>query len=93
MGGGICGSSRLGEAFVAKTEEPVDSLGIGRLRFFVRQRLELFGGIEQELFHDQPRELIEEGARLGWQARELRVQPLQFGPADGVDRSRSATTV
>jgi hypothetical protein len=50
-GGRMClRNRRLGGALVAKAEEPVDGLGIGGLRFFVRQRLELFGGIEAEAF-------------------------------------------
>ena len=43
--------------------------GVGGLRLFVGQRLELLGRLEQQLLDDQPRDLVDARARLGRQRR------------------------
>ena len=61
-----------------EAEQPVQRVGVrddGRL---VADRLELLGRRQQQLLDDQLRDLVDARARLGRQAGELRLEPLQL---------------
>ena len=52
---------------------------------FVADRLELLGRRQQQLLDDQPGDLVDAGARLGRQPRQLRFEPQQLGLPDRLE--------
>src|SRR5437763_10281114 len=74
--------SRVEGLFVLQPEQPVDRFGVGSLRFLVGKRLQLFGGLEEQLLDDQPRDLVDARARFGRQRTKLAFEALQLRAAN-----------
>src|SRR6185436_16310621 len=77
--------ARLLPLVVAQGEQSRECFGVRANRFGVGQRLELLGGREQQLLDDQVRDLVDTGARLGREGRQLEVQAIELRAADGFE--------
>jgi hypothetical protein len=69
----------------AQTEQTVDGLSVGDLRFFVGQRLQLLGGFEEQLLDDQARHFVDARSRVRRQTGQFAVETLEFGSANRVE--------
>src|SRR5258706_11496591 len=70
---------------IGEREQLRQRLGIGADGFGAAERLELLGRRQQQLLDDEVRDLVDAGARLRRERRQLEVEPLQLRAPDRLE--------